>query len=878
MESKRQKPAHALDRAIDEIRNTHPDPAQVEEAAARVWARIAEGSAEVSPEPALAGPETEAIRGCGDYQSLIPEYLAGRLSSARTLLLEDHSRECLPCRKALTSARSSEPHVTSVRRPRRNPLPTWQWAAMGIAATLLLAVGIQQSGLVGLLLFPVEVHASAQTVRGQLFRLDGQQLFPITAGAEIGAGEPIRTAANSGAIIELDDGSRIEMRERSEISLMAAADGIRIRLERGSIIVRAAEQRSGHLYVSTDDIEVSVVGTVFSVSEGAKGSRVSVIEGEVHVENESTETALFPGEQFNSTESLTLVPIEQEIAWSQELELHIALLSEFSRARDQLRDAIASQGLRYSSNLLDIVPADTVMYVAFPNVALTLTNAYDVFKQRIDENPVIQRWWNESAQRAGEEGNLSIEQMIEQVRALSGLLGNEVVLALGRDGNNSDPLLLAEVTDAEDVVILLRAAIAISPDPEVLHIVTTGAEVAALAGSPDPVVYVEGGLLVFSSSAQRVADVLDTVLGGTSAFAATEFYGSLATAYGAGTEWLFAADIDALIGESSDGVPEGIGINNLQDLVIDYKVVAGQSATRAIMNFDQTRAGIASWLGTPAPMGGLDYVSPDTFGVVAGLTKDPASIVGELFDTLRTMDPEAWNDIATFQQEHMIDIQYDVASPLGGEFVIAIDGPLLPTPAWKVVTEVYDSARFQNTIERLISEFNQLAAAENHQGIELTAESVGGQIYQTVSILETGSQVHYTYSGGYMIMAPSRALVSNALQYNQSRYTLARSDEFQSRLPAGGLNYCSAILYQNMTPMLATIADYIPLPEDTLTDGQIEAIRETAANTPATMVCVTAETDRIVASNQGELAFNLITLGGFSILIETLEQVQRQQQ
>ncbi len=878
MESKRQKPAHALDRAIDEIRNMNPDPAQVEEAAARVWARISESAGEVSAEPTLVGQETEAIRGCEDYQSLIPEYLAGNLSSARTLLLEDHSRECLPCRKALTRARSTGSTITSIRRTRRNPLPTWQWAAMGIAATLLLAVGIQQSGLVGLLLFPVEVQASAQTVRGQLFRLDGQQLQPMTAGAEIGAGEPIRTAKDSGAIVELADGSRIEMRERSEITLAAARDGIRIRLERGSVIVRAAEQREGHLYVSTDDTEVSVVGTVFSVSEGAKGSRVSVIEGEVHVETGESETALFPGEQFNSSQSLTLVPIEEEIAWSQELDLHIALLLEFSRARDELRDAIASQGLRYSSNLLEIVPADTALYVAFPNVARTFTDAYDVFKQRIDENPVILRWWNESAQRAAEEGEISVEQMIEQVRTLSGLLGSEVVLVLGQDGDDSEPLLLAEVTDAENVVIMLRAAMALSPDPAELSIVTSAAEVNALTGSSDPVVYVEGGLLVFSPSAQRVADVLNAVLSGSSGFASTGFYESLATAYGDGTDWLFAADIDALIGGEIDDVPEAIGINNLEDLVVDYKVVAGQSSTRAIMNFDQSRNGIASWLGAPAPMGGLDFVSPDAFGVAAGLSKDPASIVGEFLDTLQTMDPDAWSDIVTFQQEIMVDIQYDVASPLGGEFIIAIDGPMLPTPSWKIVTEVYDSARLQNTIERLAAEFSRLAAAEGHLGAELTAESVGGQIYHTVTLLETGFGFHYTYSGGYMIMAPSRALVTNALQYNQSRYTLSSSADFSSRLPAGGLNYCSAILYQNMTPMVATIAEYVPIPEDTLTDGQIDALLETAANTPATMVCVTAESDRIVASNQGELAFNLVTLGGFSSLIEMLGQVQQQEQ
>ncbi len=871
MKSKRQKPAHALNSAVDEVRNLRPDPADIEAAAARVWARISEEAVEQSgPDPILAGSETEAIRGCADYQSLIPAYLAGQLSRARTLLLEDHSHECVLCRKALTAARSSAPSTSGARRESRGGLLTWQWAAIGVAAALMLAVGIQQADLVRMMLFPVEVHASAQTVRGQLFLLAGQGLVPISAGAEISAGEPVRTATDSGAIVELADGTRIEMRERSQMTLAAASDGVRIQLDRGSVIVRAAEQRDGHLYVSTDDVDVSVLGTVFAVSEGTKGARVSVIEGEVNVEHGATATALFPGEQFNSSQALTEVPVEQEIAWSQEVALHIALLREFSSARDELRDAIASQGLRYSSTLLGRVPGDTVMYAAFPNVARTLTGAYDVFRSRIDENPVIQQWWNASAQQAAESGNLSIEQMIEQVRALSSLVGREVVVAMAGGNDNPEPVLLAEITDAEQVVIMLRAALAASLEPDGLRIVTAAADLGALAGTAEAIAYVEGGLLAFSPSRAAVIAAVNP----DGSFSGTEFYGSLAAAYADGADWLFAADFDQLLSGEIDDVPRGIGLNDLDDLVVDYKVLGTSSATRAIMNFHQSRTGVASWIGQAAPMGGLDFISPDTFGVAAGLTKDPASIIGELFDTVSSIDPEAWNEIVTFQQEHGIDIQYDLASALGGEFAMAIDGPMLPTPSWKIVIEVYDSARFQNTLERLGAELNRVAATEGRQGVTITAESVGGQIYHTVTALENGSEIHYTYSGGYMIVAPSRALVTQALQYNQSRYTLGSSAAFQSLLPAGGANYCSAILYQNMTPMISTIAEYVPLPDDMLDDEQLAAIRETVENTPPTLVCVAAEEDRIVASNQGELAFNLVTLGGFTGLLETLRQVQ----
>ena len=40
----------------------------------------------------------------------------------------------------------------------------------------------------------------------------------------------------------------------------------------------------------------------------------------------------------------------------------------------------------------------------------------------------------------------------------------------------------------------------------------------------------------------------------------------------------------------------------------------------------------------------------------------------------------------------------DLAASLGGEFALALDGPLMPVPSWKLVSEVYDPGRFQATL------------------------------------------------------------------------------------------------------------------------------------------------------------------------------------
>ena len=96
-------------------------------------------------------------------------------------------------------------------------------------------------------------------------------------------GARVYAAGADGLQVTLADDSRVEMRAHAEMTVDRASDGIQIDLKTGDIIVTAAKQRDGHLYVRTKDMTVAVDGTVFLANAGQQGSRVGVIEGEVRV-------------------------------------------------------------------------------------------------------------------------------------------------------------------------------------------------------------------------------------------------------------------------------------------------------------------------------------------------------------------------------------------------------------------------------------------------------------------------------------------------------------------------------------------------------------------------------------------------------------------
>jgi uncharacterized protein (TIGR03435 family) len=175
---------------------------------------------------------------------------------------------------------------------------------------------------------PVESHvAVVEFIDGALRGVQKEQHRVMQVNDTLEVGESVRTGSGAGAGLTLSDGSRIEIRAESELTLERANDGTRIRLGHGSIIVNATKQGAGHLYVETRHINVSVIGTIFFVSAAESGSEAGVIEGEVRVRRGESEVSLSPGEHIFSGSFVKERLFPETIAWSRDARALIALLA-----------------------------------------------------------------------------------------------------------------------------------------------------------------------------------------------------------------------------------------------------------------------------------------------------------------------------------------------------------------------------------------------------------------------------------------------------------------------------------------------------------------------------------------------------------------------
>jgi FecR protein len=799
-----------------------------------------------------------AIQDCEGMRRLFGSYRTGALSPSRKLLVSAHLHDCGACLRVFREGGSSGalnwslPEVRSAPGPR--PL-AWGWAAAVSAALLIAGLFVYKAYWQ----IPPGVRAEVKSIDGSADLIDGSLDRRLAPGAELREGMELRTAGDSHAVLRLADGSLVEVNQRSTLAVGARGHDMTVQLIRGAVIVQAAERGSGHLYVKTPDCRVAVAGTVFSVDAGIKGSRVAVLQGSVHVMRAGTNMMLHPGEQMATDENLAPEPLEQQFTWSPEREKYVGMIAQLANVEHRIAQ-IPFPPPRYSSDLMARVPADTQLYISIPNLGEFLKEANGVFQDQLNASPELREWWTKGHERNPDQLN----EFVEKINDVSQYLGGEVVLIGLSQGDRSSVAMLADVKrsglqdelqqqfgDATGKLVVLNPA----------SLAAASAESAVNRGG---YALVRGHEVVFANSIAALTLLNAQLDSGPSGFADGDFGKQIAAAYGRGAGIILGANLHSILQTKMERAPQGThkgqafeatGLQDLQYLVAEHREANGVPANHLDLQFTGTRQRVASWLASPGPIGSLEFVSTNAAVAIATLTKDPAAIADDVMDIASQAkgEKEDWSEIDSKLQ---VDVRNDLVANLGGDFTLALDGPVLPTPSWKMVIEVNNSAGFESALERMVQAIQSQSHGPKPHVLSIESNVVASVRYYAIRDVTAGTVLaEYTFANGFMILAPNRALVMDALRIDANGNSLARASSFRALLPRDQNENYSSVVYQNLSPVLT------PLLSQFRGDAA-GAIQKLASDSRPTVICAWGMENRIeAASNSRLFGFDFLTLG-----------------
>jgi hypothetical protein len=285
---------------------------------------------------------------------------------------------------------------------------------------------------------------------------------------------------------------------------------------------------------------------------------------------------------------------------------------------------------------------------------------------------------------------------------------------------------------------------------------------------------------------------------------------------------------------------------------------------------------MASWLAEPSPMGSLDFVSPDAIFAVSMALRSPQSMLDDLFRTLSESDPSFEEKLNEIHNSSGFRLSSSLSEALGGEITFTVDGALLPLPSWKVIAEVYSPERLQWAIDQAVQLFNSNANGKcANCALHATAEQVSGRTFHLLTSDQIPYEIHYAFVDGYVVIAPSRSLLSKAIQNRDTGYILSRSDAFRGQLPRDGRLNFSAIIYHNVGSALGPLANQLGSVAGT-SQAHRESMQALAASAGPGLIYAYGEPDRImVASNGSFFGLDLNSLALPNLLGKVMGQKAR---
>ena len=784
-----------LERALREMQEEDVDAGTLQAARARVWSTVTNA----------------AVGGCAEFQPDLGAYLGGTLTGSRRLLVEDHLSRCPACRVSIAELKGDR---RVIAMPQRSSARWVHWGTLGAAAALVLAVLYVGRGTIDAWLAPGGPRATVVSATGGLYRLPGGAIAP---GAVIGERELVRTGPGAHAVLRLADGSTVDVNERTELFVTTAWSGRAIHLQRGDVIVKAAEQRSGRLRVLTRDSIASVKGTVFAVSAGLGGSVVSVVEGSVAVSQPGTEVLLTPGQQAASSPALA-TSVADAIAWSPEADEYLQLLASFVKIEQQLAEMSPTE-LRTSSALLSYLPAGAFVYGAAPNLGGKLGQALVLAEQQATENAAFGAWWNS-------ETGLELRQIVSRVQSVSSLLGDEVVFSVAGAGLEGEvPIVMARTQPGRQA-----------------ELASTLDALFAEAGEASRAYSVSGDLMVVSDSAAH----LTWALGHLGQGAGSAFAAAIGDRYRRGAGWLIGIDAAPVIEKAAgDDAPpvELAAMVGVKYLFVEQRAPAGAEENEVSLVFQGERKGMAAWLADAGSGGAAEYLSTDA--LVAGYvsTREPRQLFQE-FTALMTQENESFGtEMAQVNEKLGPAFLENLTAALGTEAAIALNGFSVSGPAWVMAAVANDPAVIDSSLKTLVDAFNaELGPDEQDKRIVFGQESAGGRVWSTMTAGGLPFGVTWTYDRGYMVAASDRASAERAIATRSGGSQLIWSPAFLGQLPSSAGMHPSAFAWLN-TGALGVFSSLT----------QSTALSELLAGRDPVLVVFDGTSDRIHAASRARL-------------------------
>jgi type IV pilus assembly protein PilA len=484
-----------------------------------------------------------------------------------------------------------------------------------------------------------------------------------------------------------------------------------------------------------------------------------------------------------------------------DLNKYPGLFPEFGELFQKIERGIQLPPARKQSRILPLLPQATIFYLGAPNVGEASNQAWAIFQKELQNSSVLQSWW----QGLPAASRTQVEDSQKKFYEFSQYLGDEVVISATREGvKDAEPVIIAEVRKPGLKEYLQQTVKELTGKTPAQVYVIDEKELASLEDKPGAqqfVILVRPDLAIGATSVAALRQFNAQLDTNAKEFASTNFGQKLTQTYQEGVTAVGGVDLQKIVSQlpkgnaKSEATFQSSGFADVKYLIWKHKSAANASSSETELSFTGPRRGLAAWLGTPAQLGSLDFVSPKAMVASAIRLNNPA----QMFDDIKALsgpDSKQFDGIEQMENAMQISIKDDLLGQLDGEILFDLDSVSQEDAQWKVLLRVRDPEKFQATLSKLLGQVPFLQPQQSEEG---------GITYHALHIPSAKKPMEFDYAfvDGYLLIASSHSEIAEVVRLHQSGGSLAKSPKFLAALPPVHGLEASAIFYEDPAAMVA---------------------------------------------------------------------------